>query len=442
MSRKLVAYTVVGVALVTALAAGAGASASGRGRLDPSFGDGGRVVLNGIRECLPGEGGCWAGMGMALQRNGMIVTAGGTLDADCGSRFAVARLRKSGRPDRAFGDGGRVLTAFGRSAVAHAVVVLPDNRIVVGGELLDTESPCPNHLHLGDGRGFALARYRPDGTLDPSFGNDGTVVTQFDHGAGLDVLLQPDGKIVMVGSSNGSLALARYTGDGSLDPSFGRQGVVVRRFGNWDFTAQQAELDKAGRILVPFSSWCGNCPSGGCDDCPSYLVRYKANGRLDTTFGQRGRAAIDLLYINAVEAFQRKIVVAGNAQGQPGRLAVSRLSSSGQVDRSFGRSGTRVLRVGWAFLPVLAIERNGVMLVAAGVRPHDVKGLDNFNFSLTRILANGAVDQSFGRNGTVTDDFGGVDFGQAVAVQPNGKLLVAGVIGPVSNGIGLARHLP
>ena len=435
MSQKRAAYVVVAAALAAVFAAGAGAGASRGGRLDPSFGNGGRVVVNGIRECNPGEGGCWAGIGMALQRNGMIVTAGGTLDSDCGSRFAVARLRKSGRPDRAFGNGGRVLTTFGRSAVAHAVVILPDNRIVVGGELLDTTSPCPDHLHLGVGsKGFALARYRPDGTLDRSFGGDGRVVTHFDDGAGLDVLLQRDGKVVVVGANNGHLALARYSGDGSLDQSFGQNGLVTGRFASVDPPAR-AELDKAGRILVAVSGWCGGCPA--------YVVRYKADGRLDTAFGHGGRAALALLGINAVAAFHGQIVVAGLAiRGRDVRQAVSRLSPSGKLDRRFGRNGTRVLQLNGFGLPVLAIQRNGVILVASGDRPHGVKGVDEFNFTLTRILPNGVVDRSFGRNGTVTDDFGGRDFGQAVAIQPNGKVLIAGVVGRVADGVGLARHLP
>jgi uncharacterized delta-60 repeat protein len=429
------AHVVVGVALAAALVTGAAAGASGGGRLDRSFGNGGRAVVSGIRECLPGEGGCWAGIGMAIQRNGAIVTAGGTLDSDCGSRFAVARLRKSGRPDRAFGEGGRVLTAFGSSAVAHAVVVLPDHRIVVGGELLVTKSPCPDHLHLGDGgKGFALARYRQDGSLDPSFGHDGRVVTHFDDGAGLDVLLQRNGKVIMVGASKRHLALARYARDGSLDPSFGRKGVVIGRFGNLDFPGNAA-LDKADRILVPLSRW--------CYPCPSYVVRYKADGRLDTTFGRRGHTAVAFSGITAVATFRGQIVIAGVLfKGQHLRIAVARLSSAGKPDRKFGRNGIRLLPTSWGWQPALAIQRNGAIVVAAGARPPGRKGFDDFNFSLTRIRPNGAVDQSFGRHGTVTDDFGGADFGQAVAVGPNGKVLIAGVVGLRAAGIGLARHLP
>jgi uncharacterized delta-60 repeat protein len=435
MSTKLAAYAVVGVAVATALAAGAAAGASGGGRLDPSFGNDGRAVVTGIRECSPGEGGCWAGIGMAIQRDGAIVIAGGTLDSDCGSRFAVARLQESGRPDPTFGDGGRVQTAFGSSsAVAHAVVVLPDNRIVVGGELLAAQSPCLDYLHLGDvgSKGFALARYLPDGTLDRSFGRGGRVATYFAQGSGLDVLLQRDGKIIVVGSSNRNLVLARYSGDGRLDPSFGQQGIVVGRWDDFDFPGKAA-LDKAGRILVPVSRW--------CFPCSSYVVRYQADGRVDRTFGHRGHVAVALTIINAVASFRGQIVVAGNvSRGQYLPLAVSRLSSRGKLDRGFGRNGRRVLPVTWGWQPVLAIQKRGGILVAGGARPPLV-GFEGFNFTLTRVLPDGTVDRSFGRRGTVTDDFGDSDFVQAVAVQRDGKLLVAGMIGGLAS-VGVARHLP
>jgi uncharacterized delta-60 repeat protein len=434
MSQKLAAYAVVAVAMSTALATGAAAGASGGGRLDPSFGDGGRSVVSGIWECLPLEGGCLGGIGMALQRDGAIVVAGGTSDADCGSRFALARLLKSGRPDPAFGDGGRVVTAFGSSsAVAHAGVVMPDNRIVIGGVLVHTEAPCAGFaLDDREGKGFALARYLPDGTLDPSFGDDGRVVTHFDHGAGLVLLLQRNGKVVVVGVSKGHLALARYASDGSLDPSFGQQGIVTGRF-SWDEDLPgKAKLDKFGRILVPVS--------GNCYECPAYVVRYKADGRLDSTFGRRGRAAVAFPSIDSLATFRGQIVIAGAVIRNRLRLAVSRLSSTGKLDRRFGRHGTRLLPVWWGWRPVITIDRSGAILVAAAVRG-DAEGFDDFDFTLTRILSNGAVDRSFGGQGTVTADFGGADFGQAIAVQRDGKLLIAGVIGR-ADGIGLARYLP
>jgi uncharacterized delta-60 repeat protein len=434
MSTKLT-YVVVGVALSAALAAGAAAGATAGGRLDPSFGNGGRAVVSGIRECLPGEGGCWAGIGMALQRNGAIVVAGGTLEPGCRSRFAVVRLQKTGRPDRTFGEDGGVRTAFGsNSAVAHAVVVLGDNRVVVGGELLDHESHCADHLHLGDGKGFALVRYRADGTLDPSFGRDGRVVTQIDGGAGLDLLLRSDGKLVVVGVIKGRLALARYSRDGTLDTSFGRHGTVTDDFRNYVLPGKAA-LDKRGRILVPVSPGCYPC---------SYVVRYNPDGRLDKTFGRRGRAPVDLLDASAVAMFGRRIVVAGiaNRCDVGCKLAVLRLSPAGKLDRSFGRNGTRLLPVSWGWQPDLALQKNGKILVAAGARPRGAKGLDRFDFVLSRLLPNGAVDRRFGHNGAVRDEFGSPAFGQAVAVQPNGKLLIAGVVGRLADGVGLARHLP
>jgi hypothetical protein len=100
-----------------------------------------------------------------------------------------------------------------------------------------------------------------------------------------------------------------------------------------------------------------------------------------------------------------------------------------------------MLPVPWAWQPDLAIQKNGVILVVAGARP-GAKGFENYDFTLSRILPDGTVDWSFGRQGTIRDDFGRRDFGQEVAVQLNGKLLIAGVVGRVADGVGLARHLP
>jgi uncharacterized delta-60 repeat protein len=238
----------------------------------------------------------------------------------------------------------------------------------------------------------------------------------------------------VVGVSKGRLALARYSRDGSLDRSFGRQGTVVSDSGGL-VAPGKAALDKAGRILVPVS--------GGCYPCPAYVVRYTADGRLDRTFGRSGRAAVELSSVDAVATFRGQIVIAGLAiRGRP-RLALSRLSSAGKPDRRFGRNGTRLLPVAWAWQPDLTIQKDGRILVAAGARPRGAKGFfGDYNFTLTRLLQNGAPDRSFGRYGTVRDEFRGRDFGQTVAVQPNGRLLVAGVVGPLADGIGLARHLP
>jgi uncharacterized delta-60 repeat protein len=189
------------------------------GKLDMSFGRGGRVVTD-----LGGDD--WAA-GVVAQPDGKIVVAGGRRTANGpGWDFALVRYTSDGKLDMSFGRGGRVVTDLG--VVPYSVVVQPDGKIVAAGN--------------SSGAAFALVRYTSSGKLDTSFGVRGKVLTVFGPNgddSGADALaLQADGKIVAVGTwggvdlahnhfTGGYFALARYTIRGKLDASFGKGGKVL-----------------------------------------------------------------------------------------------------------------------------------------------------------------------------------------------------------------------
>lgn len=207
------------------------------GSPDASFGAGGtEKTCFSSQPAYPGA--------LSLQSDGKIVVAG-SVRTDAigpGYEFAVARYLADGSLDPDFGSGGVVMTPFGNvtgadlpyGAGAGAVAIQQDGKIVAGGTEL---VPWP-------GRGaFALARYNADGSLDSSFGDGGKVTTSFGYappenptedGDGIsDLAIQPDGRIVAGGASQFgphteqyAVAVARYLGDGSLDPSFGTGGLV------------------------------------------------------------------------------------------------------------------------------------------------------------------------------------------------------------------------
>ena len=444
MRLLLVATVLTGIALLAAR--GSATAVTAAGGLDPSFGNHGLAVVGGIRSCLPLEGGCPDTIGLATQGDGAIVVAGATLNPDCRSRFALARLR-GGTLDSHFGHGGHVETAFGPdSAVATAALVTTGDRIVVAGDLLDppTSGGCANpgsHIHLGGGIGFALARYRTDGTLDTNFGGDGRVVTDVEDAGTVDALLQPDGKVVVVGYRGSDLALARYRRDGTLDSSFGDHGKVVSDFGvQGPAVPGKAALDRAGRVLVPVSP--------GCYPCGAYIVRYTTDGKLDTTFGEGGRASTGdpSVGFRAIVLSGNKILAAGASYvpriGFSASIAVARFSARGTVDPSFGTvasSGIVLVRLP-ARLVVndLAALSGKILIAGTTFRP---KPLVN-DFVLTRLLANGSLDRSFGKAGTARVDFGFADAGEAVVIQDGGKLVVAGVLGKYADRVGVARYLP
>jgi uncharacterized delta-60 repeat protein len=226
------------------------------GRLDPSFGIGGKVTTDFGGSSLNGV------LALVVQPDGKLVAAG---DASVGSSadldFALARYLPDGRLDPTFGIGGTVTTDFGGiiEDIATALVLQPDGKLVAAG-----------HDSNGD-LDFALARYLPDGRLDPTFGTGGTVTTDGGLGGILALVLQPDGKLVAAGEGEGGFALVRYLPDGRLDPTFGTGGTVTTNFGDFTFALV---LQPDGKLVA----------AGGAGG-DFALARYLPDGSLDATFG-------------------------------------------------------------------------------------------------------------------------------------------------------------
>ncbi len=417
------------------------AAAVGGGELDRSFGERGFAVVDGVTSCLTGEGGCVVGIGLAIQRDGAAVLAAGTLEPDCRSRFAIVRFR-AGKLDQKFGTAGRVLTSFGSSAaVANAVALTADGRIVVAGERQPPTHSC-GHIHLDVGDGFALARYHRDGTPDSTFGEDGKTFTPLPGcdssgpcrgGAGVtDVLLQRDGKIVAVGSTRGNAALARYTRTGQLDRSFGNQGFVVKGTGNrGPGEVGRPALDRVGRVIVPLSP--------GCWPCAASVVRYTRDGKLDRTFGDGGSARLPLVSARAVEPTRRGIFVIGIERE---RVAVVHLSPTGRLIRGFGQDGIAFAGVparSWVY--DTTTDANGKLVILATRIALVSEPPQPWNYTLTRLMPNGSPDRTFGRNGIATVELGEGGSGRRVAIQRDGKIVVASMPGMSRPALTLTRHL-
>jgi uncharacterized delta-60 repeat protein len=235
------------------------------GSLDTSFGTGGMVLTdfnNGNNDVANA---------LAIQKDGKIILAGfsNAIGSDgflLAADFALARYNTDGSLDTSFGIGGKLLTNFifigapsnGGDDAANAVAIQTDGKIVAAGFF---KLPVGG-TGLPTGGGFALARYNTDGSLDPSFGSGGNVITVFSGNGSSDVAngiaIQSDGKIVAAGVSlvNGSdeFALARYDTDGSLDPSFGIEGKVLTDFGNGSNDAAKAVVIQADDKIVAAGS--------------------------------------------------------------------------------------------------------------------------------------------------------------------------------------------
>ncbi len=298
------------------------------GRLDPMFGEGGKVVTD--------LGADDYAFDVAIADDGGIVVVGGRSTASSG-RFLVQRYRPNGTLDPGFASGGTALTGFGRRLQsASAVAITSHGAIVVAGSTSN-----------GITSRSAVARYLPDGRLDRGFGADGRVTTDVSPSGEqfTDVAVLPDGRIVAAGWAEVSLvpvfSAVRYTRDGRLDPTFDGDGIArVDVAPGADRARALAQLDDGKLVLA------GGVSAGGRDEWG--LIRLGPRGHLDPTFGTKGRLVTDF-----GPGFDEAYVVAAQANGRllvAGRIRVShkddigllRLKPGGGHDRTFGAGG-RVL---------------------------------------------------------------------------------------------------
>ena len=309
------------------------------GTLDHTFGVGGKVQTD-----FPGLAA--VASSVVIQSDGKIVAAGGAfpLFTFLGD-FKVVRYNPDGSLDSSFGDGGIVTTTFpGQGSYAFAVALQPDGKIIAAGT--DFVNFSPEDSSDTD---FALARYNSDGTPDATFNGDGQATTNFDgfNDDAFSILVQPDGKLVAVGSAKNpanfyDFAAARYLSNGAIDTTFGVTGKVRTDFGDHNFDqARSAVLQPDGKIVAAGFAISQN---GLVQNFA--VARYNSNGVLDAGFGTSGMTQIDFgsccQSANKVLLQPRgKIITVGyaNTESSDSDFLLARLTQTGALDPTFGASG-------------------------------------------------------------------------------------------------------
>ncbi|MGB8367635.1 MAG: delta-60 repeat domain-containing protein, partial [Candidatus Babeliales bacterium] len=336
-----------------------------------------------------------------------------------GDDFAIGRYNTDGSLDASFGTSGIVITAFSGGLDAATGVAIQDNgKIVVGGV-----------ANFGSSD-FAVARYNVDGSLDLSFGVSGKVTTAI-SGVNIasSIALQKDGKIVVVGLANAAIdaefATVRYNTDGSLDTTFGIGGIVTTSFAAGKGSSRNdVAIQKDGKIVVV----------GGINDqdVDFVVVRYNTNGSLDESFGLGGIVTTTFEPNNNGNAnavvIQKdgKIVVAGQVEIIDEDIALARYNIDGTLDTSFNPTGSLPGTVVTDLASeeagnAIALQKDGKIIVA---------GNSNSNFVVLRYRTDGLLDTTFNPTGstpgTVITNIEGSDIGTTVVIQQNGKIVVAG----------------
>jgi uncharacterized delta-60 repeat protein len=289
------------------------------------------------------------------------------------------------------------------------------------------------------------------GDLDTTFSGDGKVTTNIggalvnDYARG--IALQPDGKIVVVGyqtnnaGDKSDFAVVRYTSGGALDTTFSGDGKLSTNFGGYE-TVGDVVIQSNGRIVVAGST----CNATGV--CDLAVARYNPNGSLDTTFSGDGKvitgfgAGSNGTSGGLAVQTDGKIVVAGyKNNGSNYDFVVYRFNSNGTLDTAFSVDG--MVNTGFGsgrfdFAWDLALQSGGKIVVSGETC---VVIVENCDFALARYNSNGTLDTTFSADGKETTDFGGDDVCYSVAVQSNGKIVLAGIKWMSSgNRFALARY--
>jgi uncharacterized delta-60 repeat protein/uncharacterized repeat protein (TIGR01451 family) len=351
---------------------------------------------------------------LALQSDGLLVVVG-SAQTGGNTDAALARYNSDGSLDTEFNETGLVTLPIGSSTdVASAVQILDDGTILIAGSFLEADADP------------FLARLNADGTVDTTFGTEGIVTTAVSSnvesvgGLGID----SEGRIVIGGFSGGDFFAARYTGEGELDSTFSGDGIATTNFeGGSDF-GRDMTLQADDKVVVA-----GEATIGGNRDFA--LVRYGTDGELDSTFGGDGRvttaigSATDTAQAVAIQE-DGKIVAAGfSFSGAQNNFALVRYNEDGSPDTGFNGDGNADGIITTNFgtnseAYAVRIQADGKIVVA---------GKANQDFAVARYNSDGSLDNAatFGTNGTVTTDVGSTsDQAADLAIQSDGKVVVVG----------------
>ncbi len=394
------------------------------GDLDPSFNLSGFTTtdLLGTKD---------QALALAIQKDGKLIAAGYSTGIGTAKDFSLVRYNPDGSRDLAFGIGGKVITQAvpgNQNDVINAIALQPDGNIVVAGAA-DVS---------GGNSDFVIARYiSTTGTLDPSFGVGGIVITALSskNDIASALAIQKDRHILVGGSSDGNFALARYNPNGSLDSSLHGVGFVTTDFGKNDL-AHAMLLQPDDKIVL------GGESDAGATGTDFALARYTSTGDPDVAFNGSGRVVTNFSlhsneFINAL-ALQAngKIIAVGRTNSNISDFALARYTSAGLLDATFGGgSGFTSTSIGPGDDEATAVllQHRAEDILVAGFSYQGATRLNDF--ALLRYKNNGDLDPSFGSGGVVTTTLTATsdDLPFAMAAQADHKIVLAGSLDPGTN---------
>ena len=269
-----------------------------------------------------------------------------------------------------------------------------------------------------------VIRLNTDGSLDNTFGTDGVALVSNSTDVTESIAVQSDGKILIGGYTDDSFTVARFNTDGTLDTDFGNNGWSIVGFGSPSYI-KDITLQDDGKIVA-----------AGFAIGAAYQMaaaRLNADGTIDNTFGSNGAVAFnvgdgnDFAFAVAVDD-NGKVLIGGHKWisniGLKYDLAVVRLNEDGSFDTSYGDNGVAIARVvdGSNYAGDILLQSDGKVVIAGYTVLETV-----YDLAMARFDVDGNLDDTFGVGGMVNTDYnGGEDYGSAIALQPDDKIILAG----------------
>ncbi len=407
------------------------------GSLDTSFGSGAGYVVTAIGTSND------EAQDVQVLADGKILVAGYAINGSNGTDIALVRYNADGSLDTSFGGGtGRVMSGWTGEDNAISMVVQSDGKILVGGSAAND---------------YIVARFNADGSIDTSFGTSGRITTDFTSNSdvGRSIAIQNDGKIIIAGqASNGNLdfGIVRYNTNGTLDTTFGTGGRATVDFGSSSDQAYAVAVQSDGRIVIT-----GFTNVNGTTDVA--VARLTSTGALDTTFNGTGRVVTTIgtasdFGMDLKIQSDGKILVGGYRSGTSNDLALVRYNANGTLDSTFNSTGTVTTNFSGSSDDrgtKMFLQADGKIIMAASTSQSG-----SHDLAIARYNADGSLDTTFNTANTLGGSVSYTENGTAVVLDSDvsifdteltptnfsGATLTIARIGGASTKICIPRQVP
>ncbi len=361
-------------------------------------------------------------------------------------------LAQAGEPDTDFGVNGIAFTNVSQESFFYTTALQPDGKILAAGEIYINDYPFRIKS--------LLTRFNADGSIDSSFGKNGIVTLEINkrYTGFYSLAVQNDGYIIAAGYTGNhryddspyvysKILVARYKPNGRKDASFGDNGIALITMQHYDLTTNALSLQADGKIVL-----CGSLRSYGLSNSTYALVaaRLLSNGQPDSSFNNKGLKIISNGYFSKAASLaltdNNQLIICGLTlpeQNSNAQYLLVQLQPDGSLDPAFGKKGKTVTELAEHFpfrVQAMARQQNGKIIVAGG----SYNNLSYDDFTLIQFNANGTIDSAFGINGLCYTDFGYEDVANALTLQADGKIIAAGISeNPITSNVAkivLARY--